>query len=175
MEIAIIDKHTIKVKTKRTTFIIDPTESLPKTSADAILLLQKNKGDLKGITDYRLVIDGPGEYELGGVKVSAFKSDGKLAYGLIGDGIESVIGESSVLNKLTDKFQEKSIAIINMDEDLGESVITTIEPKIIMFYGEKTNEGVKSAGKDPASVEKTKKINIAENKMPEEMQVAILQ
>ncbi len=175
MEIAIIDKNTIKVKTKKTTFIIDPIASTPKTPADAILLLQKSKGDLQRVTDYRLVIDGPGEYELGGVKISAFKIDGKLAYGLIGDGVETVIGESSVLNKLADKFQEKTIAVINMDEDLNESVITTIEPKIVIFYGEKASEGVKSVGKDPAGVEKTKKINIAENKMPEEMQVAILQ
>jgi len=175
MEIAIIDKNTIRVKTKKTTFIIDPIASTPKTSADAILLLQKSKGDLQRVTDYRLVIDGPGEYELGGVKISAFKTDGELAYGLIGDGVETVIGESSALNKLADKFQEKTIAVINMNEELNESVITTIEPRIVIFYGEKASEGVKSAGKDSAGVEKTKKINIAENKMPEEMQVAILQ
>ena len=175
MEIAILDNKTLKIKTKKTTFIIDPTSTTPKTPADGVIFLKRNSNNLSKITDYRLVIDGPGEFELGGVKISGIKLEDKIAYSMFADGMETVVGEVSALNKLSDKFQEKSVAILSFDEDLGEAVITTIEPKIVVMYGEKVEEGVKSLSKDKESVEKTKKVNVSEGKLPEEMQVLILQ
>lgn len=175
MEIAILDEKALKIKTKKSTFIVDPSSNTPKTPADAIILLKRGEGNPSKVSDFRLVIDGPGEFEIGGVKISGISSEGKMVYSMIGDGIETVIGEVSELNKLSDKFQEKTVAIFKADADLEEAVVTTIEPRVVVFYGEKIEQGLKATGKDISSVEKTKKVTISENKLPEEMQVVVLE
>ncbi|MCL5970703.1 MAG: hypothetical protein M1450_04355, partial [Patescibacteria group bacterium] len=174
MEISIIDKNSLKIKTKKSTFIINPSATMQKTPADAVLFIDQNEKNIDKVTDYRLLIDGQGEYEIGGTKISGIKVDEKIVYSMLADGIETVIGKVSVLNKLSDKFQETSVAVLDLDDDLAEILVTTIEPRIALIYGQKIEEGLKVLGKDLQSVEKIKKININEGKLPEEMQVAIL-
>lgn len=54
--------------------VIDPYDSkigykLPKLSCDVLLVTHDHfdHNNIAGVTDYRLLIDGPGEYEVGGV------------------------------------------------------------------------------------------------------------
>ena len=43
MEIAILNKGTLKIKSKNATLIVDPSSLSPKTDADAILFLSKHQ------------------------------------------------------------------------------------------------------------------------------------
>jgi len=47
---------------------------MPKTSADAIILSGERNADISRVTDSRIVIAGPGSYEVGGIKVSGLKN-----------------------------------------------------------------------------------------------------
>ena len=65
MDIAIVGNNSIKLKGKQVAFVVNPTKDMPKISADAVLLLNGDANiDLARVTDYRIVLDGPGEYEV---------------------------------------------------------------------------------------------------------------
>ncbi len=71
MDISIIGNQSIKLKGKQATFIVDPTKEMPKTAADAIILLNGLENmDISRVTDSRITIQGAGGYEVGGVKIS---------------------------------------------------------------------------------------------------------
>jgi hypothetical protein len=176
MEINILDKDSIKIKLKKVTFAVDPKAKTPKTSADAIIAFDVVSMDPSRITDSRVVIKGPGEYEVGGVKVVGIKSEQNLAYSFITQETSVVIGKVSTLAKMLDKISEHKIAILNVDSELDPSIITTIEPSCLVLYGEKLEEGLSSLSKEilEKKNESSQKVSISEEKLTEEMQLFVL-
>ena len=74
MEITYIGHSCFKIKGKNLTLVIDPYDpkigyKLPKLSCDVLLVTHDHfdHNNIAGVSDYRLLIDGPGEYEVGGV------------------------------------------------------------------------------------------------------------
>ena len=71
MEITYIGHSCFKLKGKNLTVVIDPYDpekvgyKLPKLEADALLLSHHHFDHdyVQGVSDYKLLIDGPGEYE----------------------------------------------------------------------------------------------------------------
>jgi len=175
MEIIYLENKCLKVKGKKASVIIDPNVSIAKTSADAVLLLSDASFDLKKVDEYRLIISAPGEYEIGGIKISGKNSESDLVYSLVLDKMEIIIGKAEAIGKLGDKIKEHQIAILRVDGEFQESVITAIEPKIVALYGDNTSGGIKTLGKDNAVILKTKKLSTSEDKLPEEMEVVVLQ
>ncbi len=73
MEITYIGHSCFKIKDKTISLVIDPYDSkigykLPKLSCDVLLVSHDHfdHNNVAGVNDYRLLIDGPGEYEVGG-------------------------------------------------------------------------------------------------------------
>ncbi|MBW6441868.1 MBL fold metallo-hydrolase [Patescibacteria group bacterium] len=73
MEITYIGHSCFKIKDKTITMVIDPYDpkigyKLPKLSCDVLLTTHDHfdHNYIEGVSDYRLLIDGPGEYEIGG-------------------------------------------------------------------------------------------------------------
>lgn len=175
MEITYLENKCLKIKSKKASLIIDPNVSISKTEADAILFLSNANYDLKKVDEYRLVISGPGEYEIRGVKISGKRSEGDYVYSIILDKVELIIGKVEAIARLGDKIKEHQIAVLCVDGELQGSVITAIEPRIVVLYGDNATGGVKTLGKDPAVVLNTKKLSTSEDKLPEEMEVVVLQ
>jgi L-ascorbate metabolism protein UlaG (beta-lactamase superfamily) len=85
MEITYIGHSCFKIKGKTLSVVIDPYDAnigykLPKLSADVVLVTHDHPdhNNVSGVSDYRLVIDAPGEYEIGGMFVygrSVFHDD----------------------------------------------------------------------------------------------------
>jgi L-ascorbate metabolism protein UlaG (beta-lactamase superfamily) len=76
MEITYIGHSCFKIKGKTLSIVIDPYDpkigyKLPKLNADVVLVTHDHfdHNNVSGVSDYRLVIDGPGEYEIGGAFV----------------------------------------------------------------------------------------------------------
>jgi len=76
---------------------------------------------------------------------------------------------------MPDKAKEHEFAILNTDSVLSESIVTIIEPRMVVLYGDKTEESIKALGKDPSSIQRTKKLSIKEGQLPEEMEVVVLE
>lgn len=172
MDIQLLGKDSLRIKSKKTAVAIDPKSSVVKFDADAVLVIDKTS-DASRVNESRITIDGAGEYEISGLKVSGIKSDKEIMYGLNSDNVDTIVAYASSLETVpVDKIGEYKVAIINVDSDLKQSVVTAMEPRVVVLYGEKAREGAKALGKDSAPT--ASKISIAEEKLPEEMDVMLL-
>jgi hypothetical protein len=172
MEVALLDKTSLRIKSKHTNFIVDPFEKLSKTPTDAVIILSGRNADLSRVTDYRVVIKSPGEYEVGGIKISAIGMDGSTVYGLTVDNVDILLAKTSSVTKVSEKLMEYQIAIFNVDSEINQTVVTALEPRVVILYGEKAIDAAKALGKEDAQV--LQKFSAAEDKLPEEMQVVVL-
>lgn len=171
MDIALLSDKSLKLKIKKTNLIINPDAKTPKTEADAVIVTS-NDSDPARVKDYRVIISAPGEYEVGGLKISALRQEDGLVFIFNSDGKEIVWSSSSVLSKTpTDKTRESSIVVINADSELPQNVITAMEPRAVVLYGEMAKQGAEALGKESVS---SGKASIAEDKLPEETVVYIL-
>jgi hypothetical protein len=152
--------------------VIDPAAAIQKLEADAVLLTGKN-GEINKVTDYRVVIAGPGEYEVSGLKIIAVRGEEDLIFSLVSDNVRILVAKVSSLKTIsTEKIGDYQIVIINADEDASESAITAMEPRIVVLYGLKAKEAAKALGKEEVAV--TSKVSFVEDKLPEEIQVMVL-
>ena len=172
MDIQIVGESSLKIKSKKTSLAIDPLTSIQKFDADAILLTGK-EGDINRVTDYRVVITGPGEYEVSGLKIVAVRTDGDLIFSLVSENVRTLVAKVSSLKQIsTEKIGDYQIVVINADADASESMITAMEPNIVVLYGLKAKEAAKALGKEDTAVQA--KVSLAEDKLPEETQVLVL-
>jgi hypothetical protein len=172
MDIQILGEDSLKIKSKKATLAIDPKTSIQKFDADAILLTGK-VGDASRVTEYRVVINGVGEYEVAGLKIVGIKSEEELVFTLVSDNVRMLVAKASSLKKIsTEKIGDCQIVAINADDDVSESTITAMEPNIVVLYGLKAKETAKALGKEDVSV--SSKASFAEDKLPEETQVMVL-
>lgn len=172
MDIQIFKPSTLKIKSKKTTLAFDPQKHVSKFDADAVILTGK-ENDISRITNFRTVIDGPGEYEVTGLKISGLSSEGALMYELNSESSSALVSSASALNKVSaDKLGDYSIVILNADEELNQTSVTAMEPRIVVLYGDKKEEGAKVLG--ASSSKESSKITLSEEKFPEELEVVLL-
>ena len=172
MEVSLLDKTSLKLKSKSASFVVDPFEKLSKTQTDGVIILSKEGTDLAKVADYRVVISSPGEYEVGGVKVSGIDIEGNTVYDFKIDNIDVILARTSYLPKVSDKIKEYDIAIFNVDSEINQTVVTALEPRVVILYGENVAEAVKSLGFE--NVQNVQKYAVTQDKLPEEMQVIFL-
>lgn len=171
MDISIIGKNSIKLKGKKASFIVDPTSDMPKTSADAVILLNgADNVDISKVTDCRIVINGAGGYEVGGVKISGTTIPKGTLYRLFIDDINVIIGRTA--DTKAEGFNACQVAIINTDSDFNEAFVTSREPKMAILYGDKKTDSAKTLGSE--NVSKVAKITITKDKLPEKMEIVTL-
>lgn len=172
MDISIVGENSLKLKGKKVTFIVDPVKEMPKTSADAVILLNGgNKNiDLSRITDSRIIMEGPGSYEVGGIKISGLKTPKGIIYKLLIDDIITILGSST--DTKAEDYDVCQVAIVNTTNDFSESYVTALEPKITILYGENKTESAKKLGAE--SITMIPKITILKDKLPEKMEIAVL-
>lgn len=174
MDVVKLSDNSLKIKGKKASFIVEPSEKMPKNNADAVILFSSHAFDQSRVEGYRVIIASAGEYEVNRIKINAIVSEKGTVYSFLIDGIELLLGRASDLNLIADKNQEHKVAIIMADCEIKESVITAVEPRLAIIYGEKAEEGIKTLGKEKGEVEITKKLSFNEDKLPEEMRVVML-
>jgi len=175
MDVVLLDKNSIKIKGKNASIVIDPAAKMSKTNADGIIFLEGDgEGyDITRIDDYRVILKGQGEYEVGGIKISGQKSADKYVYNLVVDNLDVFLSKTSVLNKSHQEIRDYKVLILNIDSNIDQSLITSFEANLIILYGEgASKESGKALGK--GEVENAKKISVTNEKLPAEMQVMIL-
>lgn len=171
MDISAIKGNSIRLKGKQVTFVVDPSKQIPKTASDAIILFGANNDiDISRVTDFRIIIDGPGEYEVGKVKITGTKTPKGTLYRFSIDNMNIILG--SATDTKTEGFSICEIAIINTANDFSESFITDLEPKMVILYGEKKVELAKALGVE--NVTPVSKITVTKDKLPEKMEAIVL-
>lgn len=169
MEIAVLQNNSLKIKGKRASFVVDPLE---KFDYDGVIVLNKTL-DLLKIQDDAVVIYGPGEYEIGGVKISGMRSEGEVIYNLNVDDVEILLGKLSSLEKQQHKLKEQDIVVVYVDSMTNASFVTSLASNVVIFYGEQASELVGKFGK--GNVATMQKYSGAAGKLPQEVETVILE
>lgn len=172
MDFSTLHNNSIRIRTKRASFVVDPVKQIAKVNSDAVILLDKKEDtDLSRVSDYRVVIGSQGEYEIKSVKISGAKIGSGLVYSIFADNLNLVLGRVSVLSRIQDKSWSCQIAILNSDDKLG-SIAAKLEPAIVLLYGEKKTDGAKELGKE--NIKTVPKFSIVKDKLAGEMEVVVL-
>jgi L-ascorbate metabolism protein UlaG (beta-lactamase superfamily) len=213
MEITYFGHSCFKLITKETTLVIDPFDpvklgvKLSKLEADAVLITHSHfdHNYKEGVSGYRLLVEGPGEYELSGVNIFGIpvQHDDKMGaergkntmYYIEADGVSVLhCGDlGHVLDDDTlDKFGEVTALLIpvggvyTIDAEKASKVISSIEPAFVVPMHYKM-EGSKIAdigslekfldemGIENGNVKKSKELRISSNDNEAETQVMVLE
>ncbi len=170
MEITLLSPNSIKIRSKLINFVVDPVVTNSKTEAEVIVSLGE-KIDTSKVSDFRLIISGPGEYEASGVKISGEKNKTGNLYKLSLDRLNVCLAKASVLSK-AENSSEIQIVIINTDEISVDKIITSMQPKVVILYGENALEAAKTIKE---GIENTvNKYAVTFDKLPQEMEVVVL-
>jgi len=158
MEITYIGHSCFKIKGKTISLVIDPYNpkigyKLPKLSCDVLLVTHDHfdHSYIEGVSDYRLLVDGPGEYEVGGCFIYGKSVDhdekngeerGKVTmYLIIIDGL-NILHLGDLGRELTQEDMEKipSVDVLmipvgnkyTIDEKTAVKVISALEPYYVI-------------------------------------------
>ena len=172
MDISLLSEQSIRVRGKLGSFIVDPSSEMQKNPADGILLQNPDsKDEFSKVENYRIVIRGPGDYEVGGIKVGAVRGKENLLYRLNVDDVTMLLGKASELSK-EDKIDACDILVLNVDSSFDESLIAKIDPKVVILYGMGAKEALGKLGR--TELVPVKKFAAIKDKLPIEMEVVVL-
>lgn len=175
MEVAILSEKTLKIKGKTSTIIIDPLSTISKVEAQGVLYSHPKESSFSEskIEGSRLAIEGPGEYEVGGVKVLSLKANGGLVFLVEVDTVKILVGSGSEILDVHENIESYHILVINADSEFNYSSLTSLEPKVLLIYGPKSGEVKKVLGKE--ALENSSKYSTTFEKLPGEMQLMVLE
>ncbi len=167
MEIALLPKNSLKIKGKHVAFVVEPP-GLAKVMADK----PAGKEEMRIHAD-SVVIDGPGEYEIGGVKISGMRNEGEVLYNLNIDDVEILLGKLSSLEKEQHRLKEQDIVVVYVDSMTNASFVTSLASSVVIFYGEQASELASKFGKGNAAI--MQKYSGTAGKLPQEVETVILE
>lgn len=170
MEIALLGDQSLKIRGKKGSLLIDPVKGIPKTPTDAIVVLAQKDYDASRAQGARVVIEGPGDYEVSGIKISSLRFGSELMYRLTVDGIALILTTSHGLTNAQES-QECSMLVVNAQEILEASSVTQASPQVLLLYGQNALDSAKAVNKE---VQILSKYAVTAEKLPEEMQVVVL-
>jgi hypothetical protein len=135
MEITRLTDTSIRIKTKTATFVVDPNL---KTDADVTLIMQSEESDPKLVENARLVIDGPGDYEVMDVAITGIKYGDFVGYSIDDGSSKILIVPSTVAEK--EKDEEGYTALI-IKGVLGFDLtkVSSYSADICLVFGDQMN------------------------------------
>lgn len=170
MEIALLPKGTLRIKDKNATFVVDPNEK--ETSlANGVLLLGR-KFQVSDEQDEGVIIDGPGDYEVAGIKIGGTKTDRDTVYSLRIDGMEILVGQLHSLEKMQQKLKDHNILIVLCNSTGSTSFLTSLASNVIIFYGDTAQELMQTFGK--GDIKPVTKYTTSLTKLPLEVETVLL-
>ena len=170
MDVSVLPGDALKIKGKQALFYVNASEKV--SDANAVVYLTGNH--VKPDSEAVVVIDGPGDYEIGGVKLSGIRSGEDIVYSFIFDGINIMIGKIAPIEKIQHKVKEHDVVIIAPDEQspTNASFVTGLATNYLVAVGKDGKKLVDSFGvENPVT---TTKLSMTKDKLPQEMQTVLL-
>src|SRR5438046_1510882 len=106
MEIAVLPKQALRLKGKKSTFVINPQEKLEGYNA-ALYTRPITSFDSEIVK-----IAGAGDYEVAGVKIVGMRTEDSIVYSMNIDELEILVGEIKALEKMQHKLKEHTVVVI---------------------------------------------------------------
>lgn len=152
---------SFKIKGKKATLLINPKDAKEENVDAAVFTNQAES--IQGTA--RVIIKGPGDYEVNGATIWAFQESESLICRIVIDGL-SLLYLPQIPKNAGDIEQFSPVDILILGQ--YSEVIHDLEPKVIIPFEEKI---VESMGKP---VEKEKKLILTKEKLPTELRVVSL-
>lgn len=170
VEFTSINKNSVKLKSKTASFLVNPTQ--PASDVNGLLYFSSDP-TRSSFIDGVIVLDCPGEYEIGGVKIKGDRYDDQMMFSLKIDGLSLLVGGLSLLEKVHGKLQENDLALIWVDKSLDPSFVSALATSGVLYFGEESQEFGKTFLKD--GFQSVSKFATTKEKLPQEMATLLLQ
>ncbi len=192
MQINYLGELCFKIKTAKKTIVLDPFEKnshgfMSKTEADIVIFSSTSEKSLARITNVPFIIDGPGEYEIGGVFVLGIafnkNTDKETTIYTIKTEDLRICYLDNIKAKLTEKQLEEIgevdilfIPPVNNNglktKEIAE-IVNDIEPSLVLPV---PNENLKSFLDESGyeNCRQEKKLIIKKSDLPQETQIILL-
>lgn len=173
MEITKVSETALKIKGKHATCMINPFDLRTKINTVCAIFFERLNEplDMKYFENEPLIIQGAGEYAIGGIKIVGTTIGDVFLYKVIIDNIVIFVAKASMLTKAKESASEYNILLLESDILLDQSSIMALDPKVVVFYGEHKEANAKTLGK---LAETVTKYTLTKEKIPTEMEVFLL-
>lgn len=171
MEIALLSQNSLRIKSKAASIGINPDSK--NSQFNAIIIIGDEAGGTRVFTnDGVLIIDGPGEYEVAGIKISGVRNKSETVYSMNIDGVDVIVGTVSALSDSQQKIKEHNIVCIATTVNADASFATSIASHAVIFFGAMADQVVHTFAKE--NVKKLPKYQTTLDKLPSEMETVLL-
>lgn len=171
MDITYLSEKNLRIKGKQATLSINLPEGKAKSISDAVLLLGMSRTSDFFQEELGVVIEGPGEYEIKGTKITGFKTGDEVMYTVMVDGMSVFVGNVSSADKMKEKLHEHHVAILFADDALSQAVMGVLNASVLIFVGSKTEDNAKAFDKQ---MTKVGKYSVTKDKLPQETEFVFL-
>lgn len=171
MDIALLSPSSVKIKGKSISFLVEPRDTKGKITGECIITFDSTPIDISSIEEARVILNGPGDYEIGGVKIAGIKSPEGNSYFLSIDGLSVFLARASSLHS-KESLKDASVVVLFADSSVDMSLLATISPSVVVVYGPSATATLSALGKpsDPVN-----KYSVTKDKLPTEMEAVLLQ
>lgn len=171
MEISVQDKNSLRIRGKHAGIFVNPQDAGGNYNM-AILIGNPLKSTLKVREDV-VVIDGPGEYEAGGIKVTGLRTESGTVYSIVLDNLQINLGDGKALEKAYQKLKESNLTVVFVDElGGGTDFLTSITMNSMLFFGPNARTLFDTFEKNEKKI--SQKFSISSDKLPVEMETVLL-
>lgn len=175
MEIKFFGSRAVLLKGKKEGVLVDPTSNLTGNGQTRSVIFTDPSGDFLGLGTDKVVIKGPGEYEIGGVEINGLDRfwmvniDGVLV-GILGQGAdEKVVDGVDGVDVLIADVKIESKVIVAIAKKLGVNYLVPIN-----FDGKDENLVKLLDQVDEEELEFSDELRVDKDNLPEGMEVVLL-
>lgn len=148
MEIVKISDNSIKIKTKNVSIAVDP---VTKTDSDIIIVTNESVS-LVVPDDIKLLIEGPGEYEVGGVHIKGEKAGADFMYTIFDDAYRLYLLPMELISKVREDDDMDAI-VIKATGEISKKDVSTLSSSVIVY-------GVKGNMQEDENVKRLSRVNL---------------
>lgn len=135
MEISRLSESSIKIKTKTASLVIDPNA---KTDAEVVLCMVKGEADPTLVSNTRIVIDGPGDYEVMDIAITG-QAYGEYTGYSIDDGSSRVLVVPSTVAEKEKDEEGYTALIVKAVLGFDLAKISSFAPEVCIVFGDPMN------------------------------------
>lgn len=169
MEVASLAPSSLRLKGRYATLVVNPLEKSGIYQAGIVFHVDQNKGK---VHPEAVCVDGPGEYEIGGIKFSGIQYDGAVSYEFIIDDVSVLLIDGATLAKFHQKLHDYDIVCVQVSPQIDPSLATNVANAVVLYFGDDTEQAMAKLIKEGAS--KANKFASTKDKLPSEVQQIVL-
>ncbi|MFA6250944.1 MAG: MBL fold metallo-hydrolase [Candidatus Shapirobacteria bacterium] len=188
MEIRQIGQQTILLKGKKEGVVLDPDSqtNLGKINS-RIVAFSNSKLDFLGIDSQRVVLKGPGEYEVGGVEIGGYSAGGKdTVYVFTIDGVTvATVGllSETLTDKRRDRIESVDVLVVKLADEqkaTDKEILSWVKKwganYLVVIDGDQEKKNLKRFldSCDVEGQEAVDSLKVDKDELPDGMEVVIL-